>query len=562
MIHYSKSHSLLAESQRLRACLNPKVALLVFVLLIPSIAKAQPSLTTNVVYQGGGVISSVQRQSDTRTLVPGKPFEREIKPGETHSYHLKCDAGQFTQINVEQRGSNVGIALYGVDGQPILSMNIIDDVEGYERFPLLADVSGVYRLDIRSLGQRVEIGRYEMSVSPPRVAVQRDEDYVAAELLIQEARRFLSKGTGQSKRSAIGKYTEALTFLRLTGDREREATVLNNVGMLYQTLGELKDAMDFFNQSLVLRKQIGDRRGEAISLDHLGYVHVALGEIQKGLDFYEQALAVGRANGNRRVEANTLSNIGSVYYELGETESALDFFNRSLLLYRAIGGRPREVLTLTSIGSIYFSRGDNETALDFYKRALALQQSLGIRSGVAYTRLQIGVLYAKLGETGKAFDYLNQALDFGRKISNRYIEAESLTVIGEVYYNAGEKKKALEHFILALPLRHSSGDQQGEARTLYWIARSERDRGQLAEALANIEAALRIVENVRGRIASQALRASYFSTVQKYYDVYINLLYELHLQNSSAGGCDIHAASRYGSRREQFYFACPIRRSD
>jgi CHAT domain-containing protein/Tfp pilus assembly protein PilF len=500
------------------------------------LVKAQTALEPNSEKQDRSVPATLQAVADPpQPLEPGNVFDRKIKPGETHSYLLRCYAGQFTQINVEQQGINVGLALFGDNGQLILSLNNVDDVEGNERLPVLTDVAGLCRLDVRSLGRRLETGRYELSVSLTRAATQQDKDYMAAELLLQAARRFVGQGTGQSKRSAIDKYKEALPLLRSSGNREREATVLNNIGLFYQTLGELNDAINFYNQALLLRTEIGDRQGEAISLDHLGYAHVALGKIQDGLDYYDRALALERAEKSQRGQANTLSNIGAVYFELGETDRALDFYKRSLPLYEAAGGRPREALALTRIGSLYFSEGDNEKALEFYQRALTIQQALNSRSGIANTLQQIGLLYAKLGENAAAVDYLGQALDFGRKTGNSYIVAESLTLLGEVYDNTGEKQKALEHFAQSLPLRRASGDLQGEARTLYCLARSERDRRRFAEALAAIESALNIVENVRGRIISQELRASYFSTVQKYYDFYINLLFELHQKDASAG---------------------------
>ena len=503
-----------------------------FSFLGDQVINAQKSPAINQIRQDRADVAS-QRRAEARALEPGKSFEREIKPGETHSYLLKCEAGQFTQINVEQRGSNVGLALFGVDDKLILGLNPMDDTEGIKRLPVLADVSGVYRVDVR--GRGFETGRYEMNISQPRHATQQDRDYAAAEMMVQEARLLLSQGTGQSKRNAIGRYLEALPLLRSAGYREREAIVLNNIGLFYRTLGELNDAVDFFNQAVTLRREIGDRRGEAISLNHLGRVHVALGEIQRGLDLYGRALALEREGGNQREEANTLSNIGAVYVALGETERALDSYNRALPLYRTVGGRPREAQALTSIGSIYFSRGENQKALEFYERALALQQTLNSRASTTHTRLQLGVLYAQLNQKEKAFAYLNQALEFGRRTGNRFTEAEALTVIGEVYYNGGEKQKAIEHFTQALTLRKASGDQSGEARTLYWVARSERDRGEFAKALAEIEAALLIVETVRGRIASQVSRASYFSTVQRFYDFYVDLLFELHQQNPSAG---------------------------
>jgi CHAT domain-containing protein/tetratricopeptide (TPR) repeat protein len=531
----NKNGPLLSGSRVLPLRLKSYLIIFLCSLFSSPLITAQTSPVTNQKTQDGADKTALQRASEARALEPGKSFEREIKPGETHSYLLRSEAGQFTQINVEQHGSNVGVTLFGVDGQLILNLNNVDDAEGIERLPVLANVSGVYRLDVKSLGRMLEAGRYELSVSAPRAATHQDRDYAAAEILVQEARRFVSQGTGQSKRNAIARYKEALPLLRSPGNREREATVLNNIGLFYQTLGELTDALDFFHQAVALRRQIGDRRGEAISLDHVGQTYVDLGEIQKGLDFYAQALALEQADKSQRGEAVTLSNIGAVYFQLGETERALEFYRRSLPLYRAVGGRPKEALTLTSMGAIYFLRGELEKALEFYERALGLQQALNVRSSIAYTRLQIGVLFAKRGENQKAFDYFNQALEFSRKIGNRSTEAEALTVIGELYYNTGQRQKAREHFYQALPLRQASGDQSGEARTLYWIARSERDSGALPKALADIEAALHIVETLRSRIASQVSRASYFSTVQRYYDFYIELLFELHLKNSSAG---------------------------
>lgn len=353
--------------------------------------------------------TSTRTQSPALSLQPGQTFEREIKPGEIHSYLLQGVAGSFTQVDIAQRGSNVGLSLFGVDGKLILSLNSADDAEGNERVPVLTDASGVYRINVRSLDRGSESGRYEVKVSQSRAATSQDKDYAAAEMLIQEARRLLVQRSEQSKRSVISKYREALPLLRSTGNREREATVLSNIAVFHERLGELSEALVSHNHAFALRKEIGDKRGGALSLNSIGSLHVSLGEIQKGLDFYEQALKLLRVDGSRRAEANTLVNIGSVYFDLGEGERALDFFNRALKLYRAIGGRPREVRLLTLIGSVHFSRGENDKALEFYERALALQQELNSRGGIGYTRRLIGILHARLGDEKKAFEYLNQA---------------------------------------------------------------------------------------------------------------------------------------------------------
>jgi len=474
-------------------------------------------------------------QVAAQSLQSGQSVEREIKPGEIHAYNLEGIAGSFVEINISQRGSNVGVSLFGVNGKLTFSLNTTNDTEGTEVLPVLTEVSGVYRIVVRSRDRRFEGGRYQLSVSQSRAATPRDRNYVSAELLIQQARRLLVRRTEQSKRNAISKYKEALPFLRLSGKREREATVLNNIALFHESLGGFSEALAFHHQALDLRKGTGDDRGAALSLNHIGALQIALGEIQKGLDDYNQALAFARVDGGRRGEANTLANIGSVYFDLGESERALDFYDRALKLYRAIGGRPREVRLLTSIGSVHFSRGDNEKALELYERALALQKELNSRGGRNYTQRLIGLLHARLGNRQKAFDYLNQALEFERQIGNPYSEAQTLTDLGELYYGSNEKEKAFDYFNQALPLRRSTGDRQGEALTLYWIARLERDRGQMPAALAGITSAVNLIEGMRARIGSNDLRVSYFATVQKYYDFYIDLLAELHRQVPSGG---------------------------
>ncbi|HEY9613446.1 CHAT domain-containing protein, partial [Allocoleopsis sp.] len=114
-------------------------------------------------------------------------------------------------------------------------------------------------------------------------------------------------------------------------------------------------------------------------------------------------------------------------------------------------------------------------------------------------------------------------------------EAVTLNNIGKAYDELGEKQKALEYFNQSLPIFRVVGDKRGEAATLYNFAYLELNRGNLSAALTRIEAAINIIEDLRTKIASQELRASYFATVQGYYEFYIDLLMQLHKTNPSKG---------------------------
>ena len=84
---------------------------------------------------------------------------------------------------------------------------------------------------------------------------------------------------------------------------------LNNIGAVYDALGEKQKALDFYNQALPILRAVGDRGVEATTLNNIGRVYDALGEKQKALDYYNQALPISRAVGDPYLEATILNNI-------------------------------------------------------------------------------------------------------------------------------------------------------------------------------------------------------------------------------------------------------------
>jgi tetratricopeptide (TPR) repeat protein/CHAT domain-containing protein len=330
------------------------------------------------------------------------------------------------------------------------------------------------------------------------------------------------------KQKALDYYAQALTLWKAVGDRAGKGATLNNIGSIYSDLGEKQKALDYYAQALPLRKAVGDRAGEATTLSNIGGVYSDLGEKQKALDYYAQALPLRKAVGDRAGEATTLNNIGRVYDALGETQKALDYYAQALPLRKAVGDRAGEATTISNIGSVYSALGENQKALDYYAQSLSLNKAVGDRAGEATTLNNIGRVYSVLGETQKALDYFAQSLSLNKAVGDRAGEATTISNIGLVYDDLGEKQKALGYYAQSLPLMKVVGDRSGEATTLNNIANVYRDQGKLEEALKQINLAIAIVEDLRTKIDSQDLRASYFATVQDYYQLKTDLLMELH----------------------------------
>jgi len=351
---------------------------------------------------------------------------------------------------------------------------------------------------------------------------------VEAETLHNIGLIYRSMGEAQK---ALEKYNEALPITRALGDRNGETVTLDNIGVAYWSLGEMQKALEKYNEALPIKQAMGDRSGEANGLKNIGVVYRSLGEMQQALEKFGEALPIFRTAGDRRGEGQTLNHIGHVYLLLGEVQKALEMFNKALLIKQAMGDRSGESDMLNNIGVAYRLSGEMRKALEKYDESLPLSRTIGNRIGEAITLNNIGRVYYALGETQQALEKYNEALPLSRAVSNRSGEADTLHNIGAVYAVLGETQKALEKFNEALTLRRDVGDRNGEADTLLGIARVEQERGNLTQARQTIEQAVGMIESLRTNIASQAFRASYFASQQKYYESYIDILMEQHKQN-------------------------------
>ncbi|MGH9845735.1 MAG: tetratricopeptide repeat protein, partial [Blastocatellia bacterium] len=436
-----------------------------------------------------------QQQDEVRRLEPGQSIERDLAGGESHSYRLALAAGQFCQIVVDQRGIDVVVAFYHPNGAKLVEMDGTNGAFGPEQVTLVAEDAGAYRLELRSLEKNAPAGHYEVKLEALRAATPQDKSRIAAQQAYLDAKPLRHQQTADSQRAAIGKYREALSVWRTLGDRRMEAFALHDLGFIHGDLGEYQQALEAYSQARASYKLLDNWRGQAAVLNNIGWIYSALGEHQKAIDFYEEVLQAARAAGERANDPRWLSNIGSEYAALGNYRKALDLHLQVLALRRAGNDRGGQAITLNNIANCHEHLGEKQKALDYYGQALAFMPDLG----------------------------------------NGFYTAATLTNIGALYADIGERQKALDHFSQALQLRRTIGDRNGEAATLHQIARLERERGNLAEARNCIEAALAAVESLRANVASQQLRASFFASVRKYHEFYLDLLMSLHRQRPSAG---------------------------
>ena len=159
-----------------------------------------------------------------------------------------------------------------------------------------------------------------LEIIPQQGEAQADATEAEAIKLMQEGLQLQKQGIKESLLIARNKFEAALVLWKKLGDKKLQAVTRNNIGGVYDALGEKQKALQYFNQALPLSRAVRDREREAYILNNIGSVYWGLGKNQKALQYYNQALPILRVVENRGMEATTLHNIGSVYNSLGENQ--------------------------------------------------------------------------------------------------------------------------------------------------------------------------------------------------------------------------------------------------
>ncbi|HWW77587.1 MAG TPA: tetratricopeptide repeat protein, partial [Pyrinomonadaceae bacterium] len=334
---------------------------------------------------------------------------------------------------------------------------------------------------------------------------------------------------------AKGYFNRALRDFAAAGDRRGQALADLNLGYTYLDSGDLYNSQAHLARALALWRAVNDKRGEALTTTAQGMLASFRGEKQSAFGAYKGAIQMFRAIGDRQGEAAALNSAGKAYEDLNEFESSLDQYTQALQLFQETGNADAEAVTQYYVGRAYHSLNDDERALRHYGESLSLSRRLGKRRIEQYVLTDMASIHAGRGQRPRALSEYGRVLRLYRGANDRRSYAHVLSSMADVYASPPTRTKALRLYRRALALVRAAGYHEAEASTLYKLARAERDSGDLPRARADVQAAIRISESLRTKVARRDLRSSYFASAHDQYVLYTDLLMRMHSQRPSEG---------------------------
>lgn len=474
-------------------------------------------------------------------LEPGRQVERRLRGGVAHDHEIEVPAGHYLQVEVEQIGVDVVLALSSPSGETLHEVDSPTTLYGPEALSWVARTGGDHRLRIRAARAEAASGRYVLRLVALRPARRADARRLDAERRFTEAGRLHWQNMASSLRRAEEAYTEAAARFAAVGDVRMATYARLNRVEIQSELGDPAEVLDAHLEVVDAFRRLGDRAGEAEAVGALAYLHELLGRKQQALSLWREVLPLRRALGDVVGEANVLHNTAAVYASMGDASAARDYYDRALDLMRAADDRYGEAYTLTNLAGLYRAAGENDRAMASLERALLLRTQVDDPRGAVRTLIEIGAVHEADGAIDQALATFEEARRRAHDVAAPSTEARLLIRIGGGRSRRGDDAGARAAFEEALAISREVGDPIHEATARIGLARLEHTAGAHAAAAALADEALARVEALRLRVTGHRLRARYLASVRGYYELAIDIALARHREEPDAG----HAARAF-----------------
>lgn len=345
------------------------------------------------------------------------PGPRTLNPAEKHTYPVALKTDDFLNLVVEQQGIDVVVRLVGPEGAVVIQVDSPNDIYGPERLSFIAEQTGIYTLEVESLAQTGDSGKYTITQDPLRPATEQDRAQLHIQALLAKAE---TVAQAKDNTDALPLARQALEQSEKTfGDNQvLTADCLSLLAHLYQDKGDYTQAEPLSVRSLAIReKMLGSEHPDvANSLNNLAVLYYLKGDYNRAESLFERSLTIReKVFGNQhQLIAVSLNNLASVYKAKGDYARAEPMYLRSLTILEKIFGPTHLELTqgLNNLALVYELKGEYVKAEPLHLKSLAIrEQVLGSQHPtVAISLNNLAEYYRALGDFTKAEPLFQRAL--------------------------------------------------------------------------------------------------------------------------------------------------------
>jgi CHAT domain-containing protein/tetratricopeptide (TPR) repeat protein len=496
-----------------------------------------------------------------------------IAKGQRRIYRASLVAGQFLEIEAEQRGVDFKLIVTGPGGLQ-LTADSPNGRHGPERLLLWATAAGDYEVALVATDAEAD-PRFTLRVMALHAGSEHERRRAQAFGLGMDADRQRRSGDVGEMTRAILTYKQEAAAWHALGELRGEIHALDGLVLVARRLHDRREQIEASRQLTVLYERAGDAARQAESLVDLGEALLELDRRRPAQEAFREALRLVARAPDEETEARAWNALANACQREGQLDQAREGFERSLVLWRRLGRSQSEAITRANLAFLLAELGEPQLALDELERARGslpvppspddeaflltrevdtlirlnrqddsvrqmAERAVALRRESADPRALANAL-----STAALFEYQEENFSQAEKL---FLEArhamlqagdssgaaQNLVSAGWCRVRAGTWAAAGVAFAQALPVLEAAGHPQEAAAALAGLAWVERQRGDLQRARQHALAAVSLIEALRSSTDRLDFRASLLADRQQFFDLAVDVLMLLQARTGNA----------------------------
>lgn len=272
---------------------------------------------------------------------------------------------------------------------------------------------------------------------------------------------------------------DALKWAREHRQLKQEADALNILGNNHDMVGNRAGALECFIEALKIHQATGNKAKIASLMNNIGMVYNKQDNYQKALEYYQQALELDRELGTTGSALGiSLVNIADSCQELGDYENALQFARQALNQFALDPHFVGQAHALLQIAGVYSRTDRFDVASQYFQMALEVAHKSEATYHEALINQKMAESLIEQHKLHAALPHLNHALSAFSELEAKPDLYKTHELLAKLHRSTGNFEQALNHFEQFHAIKESVFNEEADSRqkTLQAVFEVQRTR--------------------------------------------------------------------------------------
>ncbi len=204
-------------------------------------------------------------------------------------------------------------------------------------------------------------------------------------------------------------YEDALAFFQRKNDVMNQLAALTELSFLHQQIGDYETALNLEKESMKLVKSEGGAERLAFSLSRLGVIYDKMDSLDNALQSFSKALKLGQPGG-KRYSTDNLLRLGDVQIKKGDLKAANEAFMTAFDLAKSINYKLGKAAAFMGLGRIALKESKLKSAHGYFSSLVENARTMRSPSLSATALFRLSQVEKQIGNLDGAAAFIENAI--------------------------------------------------------------------------------------------------------------------------------------------------------